>query len=288
MKRSGNPQISGLTHAKTEIMIYIYPKFPAAYNTPFARIGGSGLANCLFVYARAIALAYKFNSPIIAPEWFNITIGTYLRHQTDKRHYLGLFEKGGEISGINKLWILSTYKKIKEIDSLNHSENVVLEVENLRNYFTSLIPYQKVVSDYIINHIKEENLYKVRSFDFSNCVAIHVRLGDYILERRTPESWYINTIESYKEKYPQSKFLLFSDGSDIELKNILSLPEVERVFFGNAIADIIAISKCKYLIGSDSTFSAWGAFLGQVPCHYYRLKSSPVLVDSSLELIDNK
>lgn len=38
---------------------------------------------------------------------------------------------------------------------------------------------------------------------------------------------------------------------------------MERCFFGNAFADLWAISRCKFVIASDSTFSAWGAFLGQ-------------------------
>lgn len=68
---------------------------------------------------------------------------------------------------------------------------------------------------------------------------------------------------------------------------ITSMKSVQRVFFGNAIADIFAISKCCYMIGSDSTFSGWGAFLGQVPCLFYRKHYGPVLKDQSKEIVEN-
>lgn len=267
-------------------MMYVYPKFPAYYSTPFVRFGGSGLANCLFVYSRAILLAHQYNLSIIAPAWLNFSLGTYIRNQSDKRTYSGLFGNEEEVTGLKKLSILACNKKIEEGSSIRKLNKGVIVVEGLKDYFTPLIPFQDVISNYILRHINKERLTKVNSFDFSDCVAIHVRLGDYIPERRTPESWYIDVIKQYHIKKPHAKFLLFSDGTDQELKNILELPKVRRVFFGSSIADIVAISRCQYLIGSDSTFSAWGAFLGQVPCHYYRLKSKPVLQDERLLKVD--
>lgn len=90
-----------------------------------------------------------------------------------------------------------------------------------------------------------------------------------------------------KSREGQFRFLLFSDGTDEELRDLTSLPDVERVFFGNAIADIYAISKCCYMIGSDSTFSGWGAFLGQVPCVFFRKHYGRVLVDESKETVED-
>lgn len=40
------------------------------------------------------------------------------------------------------------------------------------------------------------------------------------------------------------------------------------------------------MIGSDSTFSGWGAFLGQVPCVFYRKHYGPVLKDQSKEIVE--
>jgi hypothetical protein len=252
---------------------YIYPKLPSAFaTTPFFRLSGSGLANCLFVYAQAIARAHKTGARVITPTWFNLSLGPYIRHQSDKRHYLGLFANQGEVSGINKLIKLSICRKQIEI------------IDNMGNYFRDILNDADIIAKYIEQHIVPKHLESVNVFDFSNCVAVHIRLGDYLENLRIPISWYKNEIEE-KQKEAAYKFLIFSDGKDEELAELTAMPNVERVFFGNAIADIFAISKCCFMIGSDSTFSGWGAFLGQVPCIFYRKHYGPVLKNSNKEVV---
>lgn len=255
---------------------YVYPKLPAegGIMTPFFRLSGNGLANCLFIYARAIAQAHEHNAKIIAPAWFNICVGPYLRHESDKRHYLGLFGSKGEVSGLNKLLILSFYRCSTEV------------VSGLNHYFEDFIEDADYVSKYIENHVADGVLAKVYDFDFSNCVAIHIRLGDYLKDFRVSFSWYKSKIEKM-QKERNCRFLIFSDGTDEELQELTDMPNVSRAFFGSSIADIFAISKCQYLIGSDSTFSGWGAFLGQIPCVFYRKHYGRVLKDQRLEIVEN-
>lgn len=246
----------------------------AAHNFHFLRIGGSGLANCLFVYARAILKAKKSGNPIITPTWFNLSIGTYLRKQSDKRHYIGLFSSKGEISGFSKFNIIFLQRKSCEM------------ITGLDGYFSPILEDSSYISSYIIGHIQEKHKILVDKFDFTNAVAVHVRLGDYIQKCRTPLEWYRDRIQEKKNE-GYDKFLLLSDGTEEELNLLLTIPGVERVFFGSAISDIYAISKCSYLLGSDSTFSGWGAYLGQVPCRFYRKHYGPVLKDSSKEIVDS-
>lgn len=75
---------------------------------------------------------------------------------------------------------------------------------------------------------------------------------------------------------PSQKFAIFSDGTDEELSAIISLPNTQRVFFGNEYNDLYAISKCKMLVGSNSTFSAWGAFLGLIPVVFRSREFGPM------------
>ena len=117
-------------------------------------------------------------------------------------------------------------------------------------------------------------------------MAVHVRLGDYPAEHRTPLEWYEAKIQELSQN-GERRFLLFSDGTDEELRCLTSLPNVQRAFFGNAMADIYAISRCRYLIGSDSTFSGWGAFLGQVPCVFFRKHYGKVLRDETNERVED-
>ena len=213
-------------------MKYVYPKLPSAKaTTPFFRLSGNGLANCLFTYARSIVYAEKNNLPIIEPTWFNISLGPYLRRESDKRHYKGLFKACGEISGLKKILLLLFRKKEIKV------------IEGLGDYFVDILEDSHTVKNYIINHIGDGILDDVNKFDFNNCVAVHVRLGDYVDSRRTPLEWYIEKIERKIEECPRAKFLLFSDGSNEQLKPLIKIPQVQKVFFGNAIADIIAISR---------------------------------------------
>lgn len=260
----------------TNGILYVYPKLPAAKaTTPFFRLSGNGLANCLYTYAKAISIAKREGLRVITPTWFNISIGPYIRHQADKRHYWGLFNSKNEISGLNK-WYKLTFCK-----------NQIKEVEGLGGYFRDFLDDAGFVASYIEEHVQQHLLKVVNRYDFTNCVAVHIRLGDFPEHVRIPISWYKEKIEYLQKKHPEWKFLIFSDGKDEELLEITSMKSVQRVFFGNAIADIFAISKCCYMIGSDSTFSGWGAFLGQVPCLFYRKHYGPVLKDQSKEIVEN-
>lgn len=254
-------------------MKYIYPKLFAHVDLGFARIGGNGLANCLFVYARAICEAYRTGAKIISPTWERFSPSTYIRRERDKRHYTSLFRAKGEITGIKKLFLM-------------RGKNTKI-ITGLGNYFLDLMNDVEYCQKYIVDRINPNIRSSVDKFDFKHCVAVHVRLGDYPASLRTPISFYKRHIERvYKEK-SNSKFLIFSDGSDEELLELLHHPNVERVYFGSAIADIYAISKCCYLIGSDSTFSGRGAFLGQVPCVFYKKHYGRVLLDPTKESVEN-
>lgn len=266
-------------------MKYIYPKLPAVYTGPFFRIGGNGLANCLFVYAKAIVLAHKHKAALIAPTWLNLSAGTYLRHEIDKRHYLGMINKNGEVSGIKRLLLLLFGAKTTEEVAHGKKDMGILVVEGIYDFFKPLLPYQSLIHKYLLGHINPLLLKDVDSFDFSGCAAVHVRLGDFPAGRRVPMEWYIAQI---KKQDKIKRFLLFSDGTDEELECLTDIDGVERVYFGGAIQDIIAISRCSFLIGADSSFSAWGAFLGQMPCVFYRLQFGTVLNNPMFQTIENK
>ena len=46
---------------------------------------------------------------------------------------------------------------------------------------------------------------------------------------------------------------------------MLRLPNVERASGFNALEDLFLLSYSRLIIGSDSTFSGWAAFLNQTP-----------------------
>ena len=93
--------------------IYIYPKF-SKYEFFGFRIGGNGLGNLLFIFARAVIYAKKYQVELINPTWRSIKLGTILRGERDARTYSDLFDKPIGISGIKKFFLLFFAKKYPE------------------------------------------------------------------------------------------------------------------------------------------------------------------------------
>ncbi|MEY8687576.1 alpha-1,2-fucosyltransferase [Bacteroides sp. AN502(2024)] len=169
---------------------------------------------------------------------------------------------------MKKAWIILTWKLFNRRD---------VEVHNmLGSFFQDLNKDVPLVLEYFDKTLKGETVGKVDTQRMKDMVAVHVRLGDYVPEMRVDINWYREVIENIIKERPQQRFALFSDGSDEELRPLLTIPNVERCFFGNAFADMWAISKSKFVIASDSTFSAWGAFLGQRPILFSKRHFPPV------------
>ena len=92
---------------------YVYPHLPSVKTTPFIRYAGSGLANSLFVFARAIVFAKEHNLEMINPTWLNFDPVQWKLWAKDKRLYNDTFKSVG-ITGLKRLKILLTGKKVKE------------------------------------------------------------------------------------------------------------------------------------------------------------------------------
>lgn len=242
---------------------YVYPHLPSRKTYPFIRLAGSGLANSLFVYARALAFTEHEGLELINPTWFSFDPVQWKLMAKDKRTYLGIFRNIGA-SWLKKWWILTFGKRIEE-DSYNGKD---VNADYVRIYWMKT--FEEIRNDgELVNRRLRESLIsgildKVDAFDFTNTIAVHVRLGDFGANS-LPISYYKSLIEQIHDRMPQYRFLLFSDGKDSELAELSSMHFVQRVFFGSAIADIFGISSAKALIGSHSTFTDWGGYLGQIP-----------------------
>lgn len=247
-------------------MKYYYPAL-SDKDLGWIRIGGPGLANCMFLAANAYISSIRGDGKLITPTWCKFSLGPILRKEHDKRVYNQLFNDIG-IKGIRKAWIILTKKMFNRKD--------VEVYHTLGDFFQDLNKDVVLVQKYFNLILKEETVKNVNVSEMREQVAVHIRLGDYVPEMRVDIEWYKKLIENILREYPQQKFALFSDGSDDELISLLSLPNVKRCFFGNAFADMWAILKTKFVIASDSTFSAWGAFLGQRPIVFSKRHFPPV------------
>lgn len=254
---------------------YFYPKLS---NTDLGiiRIGGPGLANCMFFASKAYIRYINEGGRYISPTWNKFSIGPYIRKERDKRGYMRIFNNFG-VCGFRKILFIM----------LNKLGMIKCEIfSELGDYFTDLQPYQKEIASFFRNIVYPQTIAKVDGNKLKDSVAIHVRLGDYPAAYRISIQWYKKIILEILNNNPTQRFILFSDGSNEELKELLSISNVDRVFFGNAFADMWAISKCKMLIAADSTFSAWGAFLGNIPIIFNKRHFPPVYsTDSNKEIV---
>ncbi len=265
-------------------MAYIYPKF-SKNELIGVRLGGAGLGNLLFTWSRVIAASEKHNSKLIWPTWPSIKIGPWLRHEKDKRTYVGLFANNSHMcGGIKKYLKLCFGKKIHtknldevKWDSIGENEVIIYEDFNLapgafQMNFNGTREYRDKIADIIYSNLGKKGK-KAMAFDASNAICVHVRLGDFAKttsaidtgknNMRIQINWYVSVVNKLREAAGWSvPVFVFSDGTDEELKALLSLPDTKRMTFGNSISDIVGLSRSPIMISSGSSFSLWARFLG--------------------------
>lgn len=273
---------------------YVYPKF-SKYELIGFRFAGPGLGNLLFIYCRALVYSIENQIPLIWPTWFSLRLGPWLRRELDKRTYGDLFTNNqNHVKGFLKYKLLGSISKCHHSNIDNKRQNIILfDYSDMVMSFDDLKKYHQCIYEDLYSNLQEKN----KSFeqdDFTNAINVHVRLGDF-----SPPSdselqkgynsisisinWYVQIINELNTILDEKVvFNIFSDGTDEELKNLLAIKNVKRVFYGNSISDIFALSQSKLVIASGSSFSLWARFLGQTDCiTYTRQLKTQVLIDES-------
>ncbi len=119
----------------------------------------------------------------------------------------------------------------------------------------------------------DSSLPLIREIVSTESVSVHVRRGDYLdpvykdkfdLLR---EDYYRLAVDRIREIYDHPHFFIFSDDTEFITKAFDWIPEKERtIVSGNTGADswkdMYLMSKCRGNIIANSTFSTWGALLG--------------------------
>lgn len=103
-------------------------------------------------------------------------------------------------------------------------------------------------------------------------VGIHIRQGGYKSKNFMGGTWYFNEkevrdiLEVYlkKERKNQQKilFIICSDGP-VNLHRFSSLNV--KLGIGSVMEDLLTLSMCNVIIGSNSTFGSWAAYIGSIP-----------------------
>ena len=282
-------------------MIFWYPKLPGI-NVGFARLGGPGLGNLLFPWARAIVKCYKPRaetntasqqpkSAFVDPMWRQLKIGPILRRESDARTYWSTFEPtkpyANRAADFLKLLALPRVNE-QEAEKLilnSSARSYLAVVEGMGNQFADIAGHNELVSAAIrraaTSAVKAEALKYAPTCAVD--VAVHVRLGDFTRassevsvnttsNTTTPISWFqaaVNAIDTTLGRSTRAEYSIFSDGEAEELAPILKMPRTKLIRTKSALASILAIADRDYLIASGSTFSMWSAYLGNIPTIYF-------------------
>ena len=238
-----------------------------------------GIGNQLFQYAFGRALSIKTNSILyIDKSWFEIDHGDIY----SKRHLFKLEYYACKFKKMNKL-IRFVFKKIKTIEEkvFKYDEAYFKKIRFINKFQGYWQSYKYF--DFIGERIREEIQIRNKSNEFivaeqeiqkNNYICIHVRRGDYVENYKVNDRHGVLVIDYYLNaiNYLESKFgeggrlnkLIFSDDSEWCTEN-LKLDRSFKIFDkGNNLNDyeeIMLMSKCRYFVIANSSFSWWAAFL---------------------------
>jgi hypothetical protein len=247
-------------------------------------MGRYGLGNMLFPWARCYLWCKDNNIPMLAPTWLKVRIGPYLRGERDKRHYERLFNNRGYVGGVKKWLLLSVSKKISEIEkdqniikaSQLQTDKVVI-FNGWPDLFTPLFK-RSIEVKLELERITLPMYMPVIDQKSTSFIGIHIRRGDFskpkqecmiregTLNVQVPITWFIQVLTTLRTQLGfTAKAILFSDGTEDDIKEIIKLPDVDYQKGGKAITDLLMLAQSRCIIASGSTFSMWSSYLGQVP-----------------------
>ncbi len=260
-------------------------------NMIIIRIGG-GLGNQLFQYALGRNLALTKNIPLkLDLSWFETNF--------DRKYKLKYFNTEENIATKKELKRIKRYQKINSRRYFLHNllfSNESIYIEEKQFHFNPNIldiknnayligywqteKYFKDIKDVIRKEfILKDNLdsfciEKEKKIKKQNSVSLHIRRGDYIMNKIANKNMGVCSLDYYKkainilgEKINDPTFFIFSDDMKWVKKNLkIDFP---IIFVSNGelkdYEELILMSKCKHNIIANSSFSWWGAWLNNNP-----------------------
>jgi hypothetical protein len=248
-----------------------------------ARLLRAGLANRLFPWARARIWSRKHQVRMLFPQWAQIPFGTLLRREKDLRTYTNLFQPAeGDIRGLHAAYVRLTAKPAPEpaslltaVEPIPGSQLVVFE--GMKGQFAEINGFGPFLRPEVEAMTLPTWRTRAQAFAQHPFIGLHVRRGDFqrsvapgelatTNNAITPIDWFVDTLKAVREVVgPSMPAIVTSDGTDEDLEILLAEPNITRADTGSAIGDMLLLSRAEILLGSGSSFSAWAAFLRDIP-----------------------
>lgn len=221
----------------------------------FSKLGQHGrLGNCLFQIAATIGLADRYKTNPLFPKWngfdnFEFEPKTWLqippRNVVNERifHYDEA--------------LLCEFDKHNDVDLYGYFQSEKY-FENCRQYVKRTLEFKKDLIDQVRR--------KYYAAWYKKTIAIHIRRGDYVGNTnyaQLPITYFLTALFEHFPDWQQHNLIIFSD--DIGYCKV-HFDCIDNVFFaeGNSdIEDLCLMSQCDHFILSNSSYSWWGAWLGE-------------------------
>lgn len=202
---------------------------------------------------------------MLPPIWLKPRLGPYLRGDVDKRGYHRYFS-------VDPHWVLL---RMLVMPFGLTAPSMIRRFTFKGVDFSPIEGQRMVVRAALVEMTKAAH----RPRDVPGHVAVHVRLGDfaaaddaYLREGRhngrQPLEWYSAALAQAR-RGSRKPALIYSDGTEAELRPLLAEPNVRMAPRRPAIGDLLAMSQAESLVASASTFSKWAAYLGQMPSYWH-------------------
>jgi len=220
-----------------------------------------GMGNQMFQYAFGLAQARRFGTTVsLDPSLLtrpnrSFALGQWSMELSINKATPTLVEKGTRYDP----YLEFSVKDNEVVQGYWQSEDYFSNVfDELRQ--KAFIPFKP------FSHVLEQEITE------TNSVAIHVRRGDYLIEPHKSfhgnldwQSYYRPATDKLRALTINPRFYIFSDDPEWVVKHWyidFSLGEQVIVEPGRESEDIYLMSKCKHAIIANSSFSWWGAWLG--------------------------
>lgn len=140
------------------------------------------------------------------------------------------------------------------------------------DYFSDIA--DTIRKDFTFQGISEQNYSLAEKLQKENSVSVHIRRGDYLLPENQKLFGGICTLEYYQEaislicnRVPSCRFYIFTNDPGWVKENFsfLDYQLVDWNTGADSYQDMYLMSQCRHHIIANSSFSWWGAWLGNAP-----------------------
>lgn len=224
----------------------------------FSNLGkrGMNLGNQLFQIAALTGFSEKYNCDLIFPAW---KYSEYFLHPpTQGNVETELLIEEPAYNYTPDFWDkYAADFKIKNVDILGwlQSEKYSLHCKNkVRELFCFKEEFENELRKRFAKAFMKET------------IAISIRRGDFITNPNfylLPLEYYLGALLKYFPGYKEKNIIIFSDDLPYCKWNIRRLPNIYFADGLNDIEQLCLMSLCDHYIISNSSFSWWGAWLGE-------------------------